>query len=87
MENKVIENKIEVHYKVKVGEHYVTSYKLTGYEKDIIHDYSLGNRHRSSNINSYDVAKKVAELLKGSLIEITTTKIVLRNEKEVEINE
>lgn len=87
MENKIIENKIDVHYKVKVGEHFVTAYKLTGYEQDAIHDYSLGNRQRSININSYDVAKKVAELLKGSLIEITTTKIILRNEKEVKINE
>jgi hypothetical protein len=87
MENKVIENKVEVNYKIKVGEHFVRSCKYTGTEVIKIHDYNLGSEFNSVSFQTYIVASQIAKLLKGTLIEITTTKIVLRNEKEVKIND
>ena len=87
MENKVIENKIEVNYKVKVGDHFVRSCKYTGSEEVKIQDYSLSNEWNSNTFQTYNVALQIAKLLKGTLIEITTTKIVLRNEKEVKVND
>lgn len=87
MENKVLENKIEVTYKVKVGEHFVRSLKYTGSEEIKIQDYSLGDEFHASTLTTYNVASQLAKYLKGTLIEITTTKIVLRNEKEVKLND
>lgn len=87
MENKVLENRVDVTYKVKVGEHFVRSFKLAGAELDKLHDYNLGEERFASFIGNLNNAKTLAKLLNGSIIEVTTTKITLRNEKEVKIND
>lgn len=87
MENKVLENRVDVNYKVKVGEHFVRTFKLAGSELDKLHDYNLGEERYANFIGSLDNAKTLAKLLNGSIIEVTTTRLVIRNEKEVKIND
>ncbi|HDV4621070.1 TPA: hypothetical protein RIO42_005917, partial [Bacillus anthracis] len=64
MENKVVENKVEVKYKVKVGEHFVRSCKYSGTEEIKIQDYNLGSEFHSCSFQTHNVASQIAKYLK-----------------------